>query len=144
MPATKLIHIKDVSDRRFCCWHCFASVCIVYGDNINSSLPCPADFCIRKQFLVRAIPHMLEPHPLDRHRYVLARCCMIQTPQIFSNGRNLVGTLPACIRCATCTMPAMLAGAWGAPSTASSLPTHVHIVLSQGTGLAISSLLLRH
>ena len=59
-------------------------------------LPCPADFCIRKQFLVRTIPHMLEPHPLNKHRYVLGRCCMIQTPQIFSNGRNLVGALLPC------------------------------------------------
>lgn len=59
-------------------------------------LPCPADFCIRKQFLVRTIPHMLVPNPLDKHRYVLGRCCMIQTPQIFSNGRNLVGSLLAC------------------------------------------------
>ena len=62
--------------------------------SLHAPLPWPADFCIRKQFLVRTICHMLEPHPLDKHRYVLGRCCMIQTPQIFSNGRNLVGAPP--------------------------------------------------
>ena len=70
--------------------------------------PRPADFCIRKQFLVRTIPHMLEPHPLNKHRYVLGRCCMIQTPQIFSNGRNLVGTLLPCIGITTCKLPQCL------------------------------------